>query len=173
MREGRLQVDDDRGGQASQCSVTGEEGLDGGVLRPGQDFAGRALFGDDAVDHDGGAVGDVAGEATSWVTMSMVIPVAARRLMTSSTSPTRCGIERRGGLVEQHELGLHGERAGDGDALLLAARELAREGVGFVGEPDLREQRARARRGPQRRFVAHPDRRVDDVLAAPTYAGTG
>ena len=36
------------------------------------------------------------------------------------------------------------ERAGDRDALLLAARELARQVLGAVGEADLAEQRARA-----------------------------
>ena len=30
-------------------------------------------------------------------------------------------VERRGRLVEQHDLRLHGERAGDGDPLLLTA----------------------------------------------------
>ena len=36
------------------------------------------------------------------------------------------GVERREGLVEQHELGLAGERPRERDALLLAARELVR-----------------------------------------------
>ena len=39
----------------------------------------------------------------------------------------RFGIERRGRFVEQHHLGLHRQRAGDGDALLLAARQIARD----------------------------------------------
>jgi hypothetical protein len=34
-------------------------------------------------------------------------------------------VERRGWLVEQHQLRLHGQRPGDGNALLLAAGELA------------------------------------------------
>ncbi len=34
-------------------------------------------------------------------------------------------VERRGGLVADHERRLAGEGAGDGDALLLAARQLA------------------------------------------------
>ena len=58
------------------------------------------------------------------------------------------GVERAGGLVEEHDLGLHGERAGDRDALLLAAREVAGPVVGALGEPDLGEplagRRARA-----------------------------
>ena len=38
-------------------------------------------------------------------------------------------IERRGDLVADDELGLGGKRAGDADALLLAARQLARQAV--------------------------------------------
>ena len=40
------------------------------------------------------------------------------------------GVERRQRLVEQEHLGLHGERPGEGDALLLAARQLVRVAVG-------------------------------------------
>jgi hypothetical protein len=46
--------------------------------------------------------------------------------MVSSTSLTIFGIERRGRLVEQHDLGAHAQRAGDRHALLLAAGKLAR-----------------------------------------------
>jgi hypothetical protein len=50
------------------------------------------------------------------------------------------GVERARDLVEQHHLGAHGQRAGDGDALLLAARELRRVGVELVAQPHLLEQ---------------------------------
>ena len=49
-------------------------------------------------------------------------------------------VERRGGLVEEQHLGLQGERAGDGDALLLAAGELPRVGVRLLGQPDPLQQ---------------------------------
>ena len=42
------------------------------------------------------------------------------------------GVERRGRLVEEHQLRLHRQRAGDRDALLLAAGELRRVGVDLV-----------------------------------------
>ena len=42
-------------------------------------------------------------------------------------------IERRGRLVEQHDLGLHAQRAGDRHALLLPAGELAGVLVGLLG----------------------------------------
>jgi hypothetical protein len=43
------------------------------------------------------------------------------------------GIERAGGLVEEHQRWPHGQRAGDRDSLLLTARELARVAVPLVG----------------------------------------
>jgi hypothetical protein len=52
------------------------------------------------------------------------------------------GIERRGGLVQQEELGLVREGAGEGDALALSARELtgrAREHPG--GKADAEGER--------------------------------
>ena len=50
-------------------------------------------------------------------------------------------VERRGHLVEQHDLGLHGERSGDGGALLLAAGHLLGIGVRLVLEPDPAQHR--------------------------------
>ncbi len=45
-------------------------------------------------------------------------------------------VERGERLVEQHHLGFHGEGAGDGDALLLPARELVDALVGGVRQRD-------------------------------------
>ena len=42
------------------------------------------------------------------------------------------GVERRGGLVEQQDLGVHDQHRGDGDPLLLSAGELVRGPVGQV-----------------------------------------
>ena len=50
------------------------------------------------------------------------------------------GVEGGGRLVKEHDVGLHGKGARDGDALLLSARELARVVVLAVGESDLGEQ---------------------------------
>jgi hypothetical protein len=60
------------------------------------------------------------------------------------------GIERGGRLVEQHHPRLHAQRAGDGDALLLAARELAGALVGLLGDAHAFEiaQRPRLGLGP-------------------------
>ena len=51
------------------------------------------------------------------------------------------GVERGERLVEEEQLGLAHQGAGQGDPLRLAARERARPGVGLRGEPDLLERR--------------------------------
>ena len=50
------------------------------------------------------------------------------------------GVERRGDLVEQHDLGVHGQRPHDRDPLLLAAAELVGVGVALVGQTEPGEQ---------------------------------
>ena len=50
-------------------------------------------------------------------------------------------VEGRGRFVEEHDLGVHGQGAGDGHALLLAAGKLRRVTVSFFGDTDLLEQR--------------------------------
>ena len=49
-------------------------------------------------------------------------------------------VERRRGLVEQHDLRLHRQRPRDGDALLLPARQLRGELVGLLGDAHPVEQ---------------------------------
>ena len=49
------------------------------------------------------------------------------------------GVERARRLVEQEDLGIHGQCAGDGHALLLAAGDLARLGVDIGRHTDLFE----------------------------------
>ena len=50
------------------------------------------------------------------------------------------GIERRGRLVEQHGDRVHRERAGDRDALLLAAGQFGRVFARVLLQPDALEQ---------------------------------
>ena len=81
----------------------------------------------------------------SWVTTIIVMPSRASCCIDREHLADELGVERRGGLVEQHQLRLHRQRAGDRHALLLAARELRRVGVELVGEADAVEQLARPR----------------------------
>ena len=52
-------------------------------------------------------------------------------------------VEVPGGLVGQQQFGLEHGRAGERDALTLAARELARPMVEAMRKPDLLQQRSR------------------------------
>ena len=54
------------------------------------------------------------------------------------------GVERAGRLVGQDDVRVVGERAGDGDALALAAGKLVRPLVHVIGKPERRQQVARA-----------------------------
>ena len=56
-------------------------------------------------------------------------------------------VERTRGLVAQQHVGLLGDGARDGDALLLAARQLGREVVEALAEPDQLQRRLRASSG--------------------------
>ena len=51
------------------------------------------------------------------------------------------GVERRGRLIEEHDLRLHREGAGDGHTLLLSAGELGRIGIRLVTEADFFQKR--------------------------------
>ena len=51
----------------------------------------------------------------------------------------RLGVEAGEGLVHQQDVGIGGERPRQRHALLHAARQLVRIGVGEAGEPDQRE----------------------------------
>ena len=91
----------------------------------------------------------------SWVTTSMVMPRAGEVAHHRQHLADQLGIQRAGDLVEQHRLGLHRQRAGDGDALLLAAGEL----LGIVVAACRRARPARSRamrraRAPRARAAA-------------------
>ncbi len=75
----------------------------------------------------------------------------------------RLGVERGGRLVGEEDRGLRRERAGDPDALLLPARELARVGLRLVGEPHEREELGDARRA----LLARPARHLERVGHVP------
>src|SRR5947209_1266261 len=75
----------------------------------------------------------------------------------------KLGVERRGRLVEQNDGGFHGDRAGDGNALLLAAGELVRALVEMLAEKYPLEMLAGAfPRQPlgQAAYLAQSDRHI-------------
>ncbi len=74
------------------------------------------------------------------------------RAAMSSTALVAAGIEARGRLVEEQHLRIAGERAGEREALLLAARQPSGRPVGQMREAGLCEQLAAA---PRRGVAAH------------------
>ena len=74
------------------------------------------------------------------------------------------GIERRGDLVEEHDVRLHHQRPRDRDTLLLAAGELMRMLLGLRLEPDLREQHVGAGLGVLATELANAPRRERHVV---------
>jgi hypothetical protein len=105
-------------------------------------------------------------KAISWVTTSMVRPSSAKRAHDAQHLADQFRIERRGRLVEQHDLRVHGERTGDRGALLLTAREMAR-GSGRACRrcrPWPAAPAASAIAAFRLRPLLHMDRRLDDVF---------
>ena len=76
----------------------------------------------------------------SCVATTNVDPAEATPASTSTSDIALGAVERRGRLVEDDELGLTGERAGDSETLLLAARQLAHAPTARGGEADGFEQ---------------------------------
>ena len=75
--------------------------------------------------------------AALWVMTTVVVPssmlVARQRFEHAHTGPA---VERAGRLVTEQHLGTLGDGAGDGDALLLAARKLGRKMIHPRGKTD-------------------------------------
>ena len=101
---------------------------------------GRRLFDDLAVGHEDDAVGGLAGEAHLVGDDDHRHAVFGEPHHDVEHLGDHLGVERARRLVEQHHLRVHRERPGDGDALLLTARELGRHLVGLVGDADPVEQ---------------------------------
>ena len=57
----------------------------------------------------------------SCVTTTIVMPSCGERRHHRQHFVDHLGVQRAGGLVEQHDLGVHREGPGDGDTLLLTA----------------------------------------------------
>ena len=100
----------------------------------------------------------------SCVTTIMVMPSSAKLAHDAQDFVAQLRVQRAGRLVEKHHFRFHGQGAGDGDALLLAAGKLGRIGSGFVAQADFGQQSAsgsfRFRTGET---FDHP-RRLGDVL---------
>ena len=110
-----------------------------GMIGRREDLVGRALLDDVAEIHDDDAVGDVAHHR------QIVADEQHRRLVLALDVHQQLGdrrlhrhVERRDRLVGHHHLGVAGKGPGHADALLLAARQLARH-AGLEGARQLHQ----------------------------------
>ncbi len=134
------------------------------VLRRAEKLLRRRRFDDFSLVHHHHAVGHFAGKAHFVGDDHHGHAVARERFHDVEHFADQFGVECGGRFVEQHELGAHGQRTGDGDALLLAARELVGIGAAAIGQPDAGEQLAGTLGGLRLGHFAHEHGRFDDVL---------
>ena len=104
-----------------------EQRLRIGMVRAREHLVGRRLFDDAAEIHDRDAVGEVLDDAEIMAD-EQVGEVELVAQVHEQVEDLRLDrhVERRDGFVADQNLGLHRERAGDADALALAAGELMR-----------------------------------------------
>ena len=102
--------------------------------------------------------------AVSCVTITTARPSEAPARSSRRTSAPACDVEVAGRLVGQQHVRVVDQRAGDREALLLAAGELMRKRVGDVAQPEPVDQGATPR-GRVRRGAAHPPREQHVGLA--------
>ncbi len=141
-----------------------QEGARPLLLGVGEQHVGRALLPDLPPVEEADAVGDFAGKAHLVGHQQHGQVVLLGELADDVQDlADEFRVEGRGGLVEQHDLGAHGQRPGDADALLLAAGELCRELVRLVLEPDQRQQLLRPLARLLLRQLEHGGWRLGDV----------
>ena len=112
--------------------------------------AHAGLLREDAVDDPHAPVARARRRASSWVITTSVSPSCAELVeeREHGVGVGRVEVARR--LVAQQQARVAQQRAGDRDALLLAAREPRGQEVGAVGHADALERRQRAlRAGPR------------------------
>ena len=102
-----------------------------------EDLARRTLFHDNATVHKDDAVGDVAGKAHLVRHHDHSHAITCQVAHDAQDVANKLGVERRRGLVKEHDVRVHRQGAGDRHALLLTARELARHKVDALGKTDL------------------------------------
>ncbi len=142
-----------------------EEARGDGVARAGEHLVRRPFLDDRAAAEEHHAVGDFVGEAQLMGRDDHGQAVLDREPPDHFQHfVDQFRIERRGRLVEQQHARIGRERARDRDALLLAAGQMPRQGVGALAEADAFEQFARAAVGIGARHAVHPAQRPGDVL---------
>jgi hypothetical protein len=98
--------------------------------------------------------------------ITSVLPCFHRSVKTFMMSVPEDVSRFPGRLVGEEDVGVHGERAGDGDALHLAARQLGRLVVHAVAEADALEELGRRARGVPSGDSAEEQRHLDVLECA-------
>jgi hypothetical protein len=132
--------------------------------RRAEDGLGRALLNDLATVEKAHGVRQLAGKPHLVRGQHHRHPVVAQLPKHRENLAHQFGVERRGDLVEEHDLGRHGEGPHDGGALLLAAGKLVGVVVHPVGKAEACEQRLDPRSQFRLRFAQDPPRRQQRVL---------
>ena len=128
------------------------------------DLAGRALLHDDAAVHKDEVVGHVASE-THLVSDDDHGHVLGRQIADDLQHLAgQLRIQRARGLVEEQHVRIHGHGTGDGHALLLTARQVARHHRLLVRQPHASQKLAATSERLVLRHLLHADERIGDVL---------
>ena len=114
----------------------------------GEERLRAALLDDLPVGHEDDAVGGLAGEAHLVGDDDHGHPALGQADHHVEDLVDHLRVEGRGRLVEEDDLGVHGQRPGDGDPLLLPARELRGVLVGLGLDADPRRAAPGRARGP-------------------------
>src|SRR5574337_2154703 len=154
-----------RGAPAASCWKDRIEELARAWLgRRGKDAVGRALLDDAALVEEADAVRNLARKAhLVGDEQHGEVVLVSEAADESQHLADKLRIQRRSRFVEQQHAGTHSESAGDRDALLLAARELAWEVKLLVGEADEPQEFDGARLGLRPAQTQHRDRSLDHV----------
>src|SRR5690349_2230518 len=119
----------------------GEEILGTLALGIGEELFRRGVLNDLAVGHKDHAVCGLAGEAHFVGDHDHGHALLGELDHHIQDLVDHFGVQRRGGFVEQHDLGLHGQGAGNGDALLLATGQLRGQLRSLVADAHAFKQR--------------------------------
>ena len=90
-----------------------------------KDLGRGALFDNHTAVHEDHAVGNVARELHLMGHHNHSHAAAGKVTHNGKDVAHELGVQRTRGLVKQHHVRVHGQGAGDGDALLLTTRKLA------------------------------------------------
>ena len=102
-----------------------------------KDLRRGALLDNHAAVHENNAVGNVARELHLMRDHDHGHTALGKVAHNSKDVAYQLGVQRTRGLVKQHHVRVHGQSAGDGNALLLTARKLAWHEVHAVTQTDL------------------------------------